>query len=74
MLKKMIVDIRSYFQAHDLQNTLTDLSDAALDDIGLTRTDISGLSARFEPVPREAASDRDPLFASLAFPLGVQSA
>jgi len=74
MITKLVSSVRSYVRVRDAQNALSELSDAALKDIGLTRAEIAFLSARPEPVQPMSATARDSLLASLIYQPTAQAA
>lgn len=73
MFSKVFESVRTHLRARADEEALMNLSDAALDDIGLTRAAVSELRAGFEPARPEATAIA-PLFAALAFPVTLQTA
>ncbi|HEV2545141.1 MAG TPA: DUF1127 domain-containing protein [Methylobacterium sp.] len=73
MFSKVSESVRAHLRARANEEALMNLSDAALDDIGLTRGAVSELRIGSEPARPEAVSVA-PLFAALAFPSALQGA
>ncbi|CAO4144909.1 DUF1127 domain-containing protein [Methylorubrum aminovorans] len=73
MFSKVSESVRAYLRARANEEALMNLSDAALDDIGLTRGAVSELRTGSTPARPEAVSVA-PLFATLAFPSALQTA
>ncbi|CAO4180420.1 DUF1127 domain-containing protein [Methylorubrum aminovorans] len=73
MFSKVSESVRAYLRARANEEALMNLSDAALDDIGLTRGAVSELRTGSAPARPEAVSVA-PLFAALAFPGALQTA
>jgi len=73
MFSKFLESVRTHFRARADEEALMNLSDAALDDIGLTRGAVSELRTGSEPARPEVMAIT-PLFAALAFPTALQGA
>jgi uncharacterized protein YjiS (DUF1127 family) len=73
MFSKVFESVRAHLRARADQEALMNLSNAALDDIGLTRGALSELRTGPETA-RPGAVSVAPLFATLAFPTALQSA
>ncbi|MGN7126104.1 DUF1127 domain-containing protein [Methylorubrum populi] len=73
MFSKVFESVRAHLRAKADEEALMSLSDAALDDIGLTRGAVSELRTGSDPVRPEAVRVA-PLFAALAFPTALQGA
>lgn len=73
MFNKVFESVRAHLRARVEEETLMDLSDAALDDIGLTRGALSALRTGAELAYAEERTIA-PLFAALAFPVTLQAA
>ncbi len=73
MFSKFFEGARAHLRARAEEETLTNLSDAALADIGLTRAALSGLRTRSEPAHVEVKAS-EPLFMASTFPMVLQRA
>lgn len=62
MFIKMMESALSYLRAKETEFALADLSDAALDDIGLSRADLGRLPVRAEIILPEIARPAAPVF------------
>ncbi|GJE76922.1 DUF1127 domain-containing protein [Methylorubrum suomiense] len=62
MFIKITESVLSYLRTKEMEVALADLSDAALDDIGLTRVDLGRLTVTEEIVLPEIARSSAPLF------------